>query len=69
MKVRALKLGYYDHKRRREGEEFHLFNAEDFSEKWMEMLEKAPAKKKVAKKKAKAAAKKEEVVSSDSEVI
>lgn len=71
MKVRATQLGYYDHRRRREGDVFHLFKEEDFSAKWMELLEEAAPKKKKAKKKAskKVEVEAEEEVSSDSEVI
>ena len=35
MEVKAIKLGYYDHKRRRVGSVFELKDAKDFSEKWM----------------------------------
>jgi hypothetical protein len=40
MKVKALKLGYYDNKRRREGQVFDIKNEKEFSEKWMEYVEK-----------------------------
>lgn len=40
MRVRATKLGYYDHKRRREGSEFVLSDPKHFSEAWMESLDK-----------------------------
>lgn len=57
MRVRAIKLGYYDLKRRREGEEFELLEAvvtdkegnetvieaaASFSPKWMEEIDDLP---------------------------
>lgn len=36
MLVKAKRLGYYDHKRRKEGDVFSLDSKDDFSEKWME---------------------------------
>ena len=39
MKVKALKLGYYGHKRRHEGDVFFLKDAKDFSKKWMAEVE------------------------------
>lgn len=39
MKVKAIKLGYYGDKRRREGDVFFLKKAEDFSKNWMEKFE------------------------------
>lgn len=35
MKVRATQLGYYNHKRWREGTEFEIVAEKDFSKKWM----------------------------------
>lgn len=35
MKVRATRLGFYDLKRRREGDVFSIENERQFSEKWM----------------------------------
>ena len=50
MRVRAKRLGFYDLKRRREGEEFILHDPKQFSELWMDAVDgKAPAKKKVKK--------------------
>jgi len=46
MKVRAIRLGYYNHKRRREGEIFELLDDKSFSNKWMEKLEGATRKAK-----------------------
>lgn len=39
MKVRAIRLGYYNHRRRREGDIFELLDDKAFSEKWMEKLD------------------------------
>ncbi len=39
MKVRALRLGYYNHRRRREGEVFELLSDKSYSDKWMEKIE------------------------------
>lgn len=38
MKVRAVKLGYYDLKRRYEGDIFELLDEKDFSKRWMEKV-------------------------------
>jgi hypothetical protein len=38
MKVRALSLGYYNHKRRKEGEVFDIADKQAFSEIWMEKV-------------------------------
>ena len=46
MKVRAIRLGYYNHKRRREGEIFELLDDKSFSNRWMEKLEGATPKAK-----------------------
>lgn len=51
MKVKAIQLGYYDMKRRKEGDVFELLDEKDFSKKWMISLE--DAKKKVVKKEVK----------------
>lgn len=59
MKVKATKLGYYNHKRQREGAVFFLKSKEDFSKNWMEEISeeksKKPRSKKVVKPEAKAA--------------
>ena len=39
MKVKALKMGYYDGLRRREGAVFSLSDEKHFSSKWMEKLD------------------------------
>lgn len=39
MKVRAKRLGYYNHRRRREGDIFELTDETMFSDKWMERLD------------------------------
>jgi len=44
MKVRAIRLGYYNHRRRREGEIFELLDDKAFSNKWMESLEEETPK-------------------------
>lgn len=38
MKVRAIKMGYYNHIRQREGVEFTLTDSKHFSSKWMERV-------------------------------
>lgn len=40
MKVRATRLGYYKHKRRKAGEVFPLLSPDHFSELWMEKVVK-----------------------------
>ena len=35
IRVRAIRLGYYDHIRRREGNVFTLHEAKHFSDRWM----------------------------------
>ena len=50
MKVRATMLGYYNHRRRREGEVFEVFDEKAFSTKWMEKLDK-PVEEPAPKKK------------------
>ena len=67
MKVEALQMGYYKHKRRKEGERFFLNSEADFSVKWMknlEVKEDAPAKSSKARSKPvkKAPSKDEEVI-------
>lgn len=56
MQVKAIKMGYYNHKRVREGAEFTIKNEKEFSDKWMEKLDEdeapVPAKKGKAKAKA-----------------
>ena len=39
MRVRATKLGFYDQRRRKEGDVFILHNPKFFSSKWMEKLD------------------------------
>jgi hypothetical protein len=41
MKVKAIKLGYYSDKRRREDDVFFLKKPEDFSKLWMEKFEQS----------------------------
>jgi len=48
MKVQAKELGYYEHKRRREGDVFTLLDPKDFSEKWMISLEEEKKEQKAA---------------------
>lgn len=48
MKVKAIKIGQYDHRRIREGQVFLLKDKKDFSNKWMESLEEQEKPKKVA---------------------
>lgn len=66
MHVRATKLGYYDLKRRREGDEFVLKSEKAFSKKWME-----PVDGQMPKQKSKEQKTKNKVVEevSDAEVI
>lgn len=40
MKVRAKRLGYYDNKRRQEGQSFHIRSKKDFSKAWMAEVKK-----------------------------
>ena len=47
MKVKAIRLGYYEHARRREGDIFHIKESE-FSKNWMERIDD---KKVLSKKK------------------
>lgn len=39
MKVKATRLGYYNHRRRREGDVFELMDDKAFSKRWMERLD------------------------------
>jgi len=39
IKVRAIRMGYYDHIRRREGDVFVIANEQAFSDKWMEKVD------------------------------
>ena len=41
MKVKATRLGYYKHKRRREGDVFSLLDPSHFSTRWMEKVGQA----------------------------
>jgi hypothetical protein len=45
MKVRAKLMGYYDHKRRRLGEVFHIQDEKEFSKKWMVTIDSSNAPK------------------------
>jgi hypothetical protein len=48
MRVKAIRLGYYNHKRRREGDIFDLLNEKHFSKHWMEKFSgKSKGSKKV----------------------
>ena len=46
MKVRATRLGYYNHRRRREGEVFKLLSENAFSSKWMEKVDDGTSQQK-----------------------
>lgn len=48
MLVRALKLGYYEHKRRREGDLFNLRKEAEFSSSWMELVDEKDAPEETA---------------------
>lgn len=52
MKVRATRLGYYNHRRRREGDIFEITDEKAFSNKWMEAVDGKPEKSKPSKKSA-----------------
>ena len=39
IKVRATRVGYYDHARRREGDVFTIANEQAFSKNWMEVVD------------------------------
>jgi len=56
MQVKATKMGYYNHKRVREGAEFTIKSEKEFSKNWMEKLDEdeAPVPAKKGKGKAKA---------------
>lgn len=67
MRVKATQLGYYNHRRQREGVIFDLLKESDFSEIWMERLEAKPEK---VKAKVKSKKKEAEVeLPSDEDVI
>lgn len=51
MKVKATKMGQYDHRRIREGQMFILKDKKDFSHRWMESLEEEKPKKSAPVKK------------------
>jgi hypothetical protein len=40
MRVKAIQLGYYGDKKRREGEEFEIDSEKEFSKRWMIKLDK-----------------------------
>lgn len=42
MLVKAIRMGFYDNIRRREGAVFRLKNRKEFSENWMELVDKKP---------------------------
>lgn len=42
MKVKALRMGYFNHKRQREGMEFEIETADQFSHRWMEAVDFTP---------------------------
>jgi len=44
MQVKAIRMGYYQHKRRREDHVFELAHIDDFSHHWMEALDFEPPK-------------------------
>lgn len=79
MKVKAKQLGFYNHRRQKEGQVFHIKAVSEFSEVWMEAIgwdpkaeekvEVAPLKK-VTKKASKVKAVEPKVeIDSNSEVI
>ena len=39
MRVKATQLGYYNHRRRRENDEFEIVDKKDFSKRWMEEVD------------------------------
>lgn len=45
MKVKAIQTGYYEHKRRYEDDVFELKNQDEFSKKWMVVVEEDTAVK------------------------
>ena len=65
MKVRATQTGFYDLKRRYEGDVFTLHDPKVFSEKWMEKVDGKPAAPKPVEVQSDA----ETLVSSDDDVI
>lgn len=66
MKVKAKRMGYYNHKRRSEGSVFHLKDEKEFSKNWMVEIKFEEVK---PKKKSTKANKNEEVVDLNEEVI
>jgi hypothetical protein len=68
MKVKAIRLGFYDQRRRREGDVFHLSDPEHFSKNWMVKVEKSESKRE-SREKEKSKAFESIVQSSNSEVI
>lgn len=68
MKVRATKLGYYNHRRQRPGAEFFLKKKEHFSKLWMEEVSKS-AKPQRSRKPVEVEEEPEAEVDSNSEVI
>lgn len=63
MKVRATRLGYYNHRRRREGDIFELLDENQFSKVWMERLDgETPKVKKSKKEEPEAQSPSEEVI-------
>ena len=44
MRVQATAPGYYDLKRRKEGDEFTIKSEKEFSDKWMEPVDKQDVK-------------------------
>lgn len=76
MKVKALKLGYYNHKRVKEGSVITLLNSKDFSEVWMKALgeevasaKSAPVKVSPSKKKGSVEVAPEQESETEKEVI
>lgn len=69
MQVRATKLGYYDLKRKKEGEVFVIKDASHFSDKWMESLAEAKDTEPPAPRRGRGSHKYAEEKSSENEVI
>lgn len=71
MKVRAIKLGYYNHSLRKPGAVFNLkLGEKEFSQKWMEKVEDEVESKKAEKPRKKVEAQPEaEMSSGDEEVL
>lgn len=53
MKVRATRLGFYGHSRRKEGQVFHISGEKAFSKEWMEVVDANSKPPKPSKKEAK----------------